>query len=317
MATAEASAQEQAPTTDLPIRSGSDSTDFDIVATYHSLLKSDPDLTKPVAAINALIALLNTVPSTTVYETLDIIKAHSERLKASVENPIPLAAGTDLFNQYIMSSLKQQDGSFDAARNGVAEAGWRYVSEGSTVLTHGASRSVTGLLARAARSRPGKFKVVYVRDEWRPKESDRVVGELRQLGIPTAEIDLASVAHVMASLRKVSMVIVGAEVVTQSGGIISRMGSYQIAKLAKSSNIPFYVAGETHKFSRIFLHDQNKLGFKQSVLDFKLEGSSSHLENPVDFTPPDLISQLITENGVKLPSYVVEQILDIYGSLNG
>ncbi|CAH0054909.1 unnamed protein product [Clonostachys solani] len=335
MATAEASAKELAPTTELPIRTGSDSADFDIVATYHSLLKSDPDLTKPVAAINALIALLNTVPSTTVYETLDIIKAHSERLKASVENPIPLAAGTDLFNQYIMSSLKQQDGSFDAvrqhllrngrlfaqraveARNGVAEAGWRYVTEGSTVLTHGASRSVTGLLARAARSRPGKFKVVYVRDEWRPKESDRVVGELRQLGIPTAEIDLATVAHVMASLRRVSMVIVGAEVVTQSGGIISRMGSYQIAKLARSSNIPFYVAGETHKFSRIFLHDQNKLGFKQSVLDFRLEGSSSHLENPVDFTPPDLISQLITENGVKLPSYVVEQILDIYGSLNG
>jgi translation initiation factor eIF-2B subunit alpha len=33
--------------------------------------------------------------------------------------------------------------------------------------------------------------------------------------------------------------------------------------------------------------------------------------------PPDLISKLITENGIKLPGYVFEQLLDIYGSLNG
>ncbi|KJZ72985.1 hypothetical protein HIM_07557 [Hirsutella minnesotensis 3608] len=321
---------------ELPIRRApTPSTDFDIVSTYRNLLASDPDLTKPVAAIESLIALLNTVPSTTVYETLDTVKLHSDRLKASVANPVPLTAGTDLFLQYLVSSLKQQDGSFDAvrqhllrngrlfaaraiaARNGVAEAGWRFVGEGKCVLTHGASRSVTGLLGRAAKSLSGKFKVVYVRDETRVQESDRVVKELRQMGIPVAEIPESSVAHVMGLLRRVHMVFVGAEAVTQNGGIICRIGTYQIAQLASKAKIPFYVAAETHKFSRKFPLDQRDIGFKQEVLDFSTDAASKRPVDAVDYTPPELITNLVTENGVHLPGYVFEQLLDIYGSLNG
>lgn len=273
-----------------------------IVKTYRDLLVSDPDLTKPVAAIESLIVLLNTVPSTTVFETLDTVKFHSDRLKASVANPVPLTAGTDLFLQYLVSSLKQQDGSFDAvrqhllrngrlfarraiaARNGVAEAGWRFVREGKCVLTHGASRSVTGLLERATRNGEGKFRVVYVRDESRAEESDAVVSGLRSHGIPVAEIPEAGVAHVMGLLRQVHMVFVGAEAVTQNGGIISRIGTFQIAQLAKKANIPFYVAAETHKFVRKFPLDQRDIGFKQEVLDFSVDGASKQPVDAVDYT---------------------------------
>lgn len=274
-----------------------------IVAKYHELLAADPDLTKQLAAINALIAALNTVPSTTAHETLEVIKAHTDRLKGSVRNPIPLAAGTDLFTQYIMTSLKQQDGSFEAvrqhllrngrlfaqraaeARHGVAEAGWRFVTEGSTVFIHGASRCVIGLLERAAKVRGTKFDVVYIREETRADESDRVVKELRGLGIPTAEIDLASVAHVMSDRGKRAMIMVGAEVVMQSGGIISRMGTFGLARLAKSFNIPFYPCVETHKFSRRHLTDQIRwVGVKQDVLDFTTDKPSQRYQDLVDYT---------------------------------
>ncbi|KAI9152081.1 Translation initiation factor eIF-2B subunit alpha [Paramyrothecium foliicola] len=331
-------AGDQPQTSDLPLRN--QSTNFDIVSTYRNLLAADPDLTKPVAAIESLIALLNTTPSTTVYETLDTVKLHSDRLKASVANPIPLSAGTDLFLQYLVASLKQEEqgpagGGFDAvrhhllrngrlfasravaARNGVAEAGWRFVTEGSCVLTHGASRSVTGLLERAAKNAAGAFRVVYVRDEMRTQESDRVVSELRSKGIPVAEIPEAAVAHVLSLLRQVDMVFVGAEAVTQNGGIISRMGTFQIARLATEAKIPFYVAAETHKFVRKFPLDQRDIGFKQEVLDFRVDGTSAQPTDAVDYTPPEYISNLVTENGVKLPGYVFEQLLDIYGSLNG
>lgn len=254
-----------------------------------------------------------------------------------MSNPVPLTAGTDLFLQYLMTSLKQQDGSsFDAvrhhlirngslfasravaARNGIAEAGWRFVSEGKCVLTHGASRSVTGLLERAAKELgAGKFRVVYVRDEARKAESDEVVRDLRAKGIPVAEIHDAAIAHVLGLLRQVHMVIVGAEAVTQNGGIISRLGTFQIAQLAARAKIPFFVAAETHKFVRKFPLDQRDLGFEQQVLDFKLDGESAQPKDAVDYTPPDLIFNLITENGTHLPTYVFEQLLDIYGSLNG
>lgn len=326
---------EAARSTEMPIhRPSSPSANFDIVSTYRKLLDSDPDLTKPVAAIESLIVLLNAVPSKTVYETLDTVKFHSDRLKASVANPVPLTAGTDLFLQYLVSTLKQQDGSFDAvrqhllrngrlfaaravaARSGVAESGWRFVREGKCVLTHGASRAVAGLLERASRSLGGNFRVIYVHSETRVRESDIVVAGLRKLSIPVAEIPESAVAHVMGLLRAVSMVFVGAEAVTQNGGIISRIGTYQIAQLASKAHIPFYVAAETHKFSRKFPLDQRDIGFHQAMLDFTTEGPSQRTEDAVDYTPPELITNLVTENGVHLPSYVFEQLLDIYGSLN-
>ncbi|KAM5345288.1 hypothetical protein ACJ41O_011150 [Fusarium nematophilum] len=314
----------------------SSDSDFDIVSTYRNLLASDPHLTKPVAAIESLIAVLNSHPSTTVFETLDTVKVHSDRLKASVANPVPLSAGTDLFLQYLVSSLRQQDGSsFDAvrqhllrngrlfaaranaARQGIADAGWRLIREGQCILTHGASRSVVGILERAVQNLgAAKFKVIYVREETRVEESDRVVRELRDKGIPVAEIAEASVAYVMGLLRQVNMVIVGAEAVSSNGGIISRMGTLQISKLASQAGVPFYVAVETHKFARKFVMDQRDIGFKQDVLDFSVDAKSKQPVDAVDFTPPDLISKLITENGIKLPGYVFEQLLDIYGSLN-
>lgn len=339
--------------TTLPLRKHPQ-TEFDIVSTYRSLLAQDPDLTKPVAAIESLIELLNAVPSTTVYETLDTVKTHCERLKASVDNPVPLTAGTDLFLQYLISSLKQpqphqhrkphqqqhhaDDDGFDAvrqhllrngrlfaaraiaARAGIAEAGWRFVTEGAAVLTHGNSRSVLAVLARAAATSsggPGKFRVVYVRDEARAAESDAVVAALRRTGIPVAEIPGAAVGHVMGLLRQVDMVLVGAEAVAQNGGIISRIGTFQIAQLASRAQIPFYVAAETHKFARKFPLDQRDIGFEQKVLDFTTGASCKQPVDAVDYTPPELISNLITENGVHLPSYVFEQLLEIYGSLNG
>ncbi|WYZ45171.1 hypothetical protein EsH8_VIII_000487 [Colletotrichum jinshuiense] len=342
-----APASESKASADLPVRNKNTTDDFDIVSTYLHLLE-DPDLTKPVAAIEALISLLNASGTTTVYETLDLVKRHSNTLHASVNNPVPLQAGTDLFLQYLVSSLKQQEGSsvvasnphqsFDAvrthllrngrlfasraiaARDYIADAGWRFVRDGKVVLTHGASRAVSTLLFRAADQSGDagvRFKVVYVRDEHRPAESDRVVKELRDKGIPVAEIAEPAVAHVLGLLRQVHMVFVGAEAVTQNGGIISRMGTYQIAKLAKEAGLPFYVAAESHKFVRKFPLDQRDLGFQQHVLDFRTDGASEQPEDAVDYTPPDLISNLVTENGVKLPSYVFEQLLDIYGSLNG
>lgn len=294
-------------TTDLPLRQQPTQSSFDIVATYRDLLARQPELTKPVAAIEALIELLNTVPFSTIHEFLETIRDHSTLLKTSVDNPLPLIAGTDLFLHYIVSSLKQQEGSFDAVRHhllrngehfanraiasraGVAEAGWRYVTQDKVVITHGASRSVTGVLEKAAKAceaadQPVNFQVVYVRDEARPLESDAVVKQMRALKIPVAEVAEAAVAHVMDMVRRRSFVMVGAEAVTSNGGIITRMGTFQIAQLASKAKIPFYVCAETHKFVRKFPHSQKDVGFHQNVLDFQTENKSAWPKDTIDYT---------------------------------
>jgi translation initiation factor eIF-2B subunit alpha len=151
-------------------------------------------------------------------------------------------------------------------------------------------------LEKAVQKIGAKFRVIYVRDETRAEESDRVVRELRGKGIPVAEIHEAAVAHVMGLLRQVNLVIVGAEAVASNGGIISRLGTLQIAQLANTTpKVPFYVAAETHKFARKHIMDQEDMGFNQQVLDFSTTGFSKRAEDAVDFTVSLFIDLVLSQ----------------------
>jgi len=362
---------------------------FDIVSTYNDLLRSDPDLTMPIAAIEALVLLLTHSPSSTISETLDLLATHTAYLKKSIPNPIGLSAGTDLFQRYLITTLQRPGqlgpaGDFNAIRahllsNGrlfiqrakesrhkIAAFGRGFVRDGSTILTNGGSRVVSALLQKAADEKSGpsavRFRVIYVLPfvngdvESSPIEPEgmETVRALRARGVPVATIPESAVAY---SLGKADIVIVGAEGVVENGGIVSRMGTYQIGLLAKAMGKPFYVVAESHKFVRLYPLGQYDLPIDQRVIDFKTEediaaeavqpvnknngnpSSSAELNllpeekksdnerslngehdtnaravrhDVVDFTPPHLISALITESGVLTPSAVSEELIKIW-----
>jgi translation initiation factor eIF-2B subunit alpha len=245
----------------------------------------------PVAAIEALIELLGQSRAVTIYETLDLVKTQSDYLKSRIPNSISLSAGTDLFQRYMISSLKPTStGNFESVRqhllsNGrlfvsrakagrerIASYGRHFVRDGSVVLTHGGSRVVGTLLSKAAEaSATGgnvRFQVIYVMHVARNSESRDVVSALRAKGVPVATISEGAVGYAMG---KVNLVIVGAEGVVENGGVISRLGTYQIALLAKAAGKPFYVAAESHKFVRLYPLGQYDLGIDQEIIDFRTE----------------------------------------------
>jgi len=98
------------------------------------------------------------------------------------------------------------------------------------------------------------------------------VTALRKKGVPVATISEGAVGYAMG---KVDMVIVGAEGVVENGGVISRLGTYQIGVLAKGCGKPFYVVVESHKFVRIFPLGQYDLPIEQQIVDFKVDGEKS------------------------------------------
>lgn len=49
---------------------------------------------------------------------------------------------------------------------------------------------------------------------------------------------------------RVDMVLVGAEGVVENGGVINKLGTYQIAICARAHNVPVYVAAESYKARR-------------------------------------------------------------------
>ncbi|KAF2703613.1 nagb/rpia/CoA transferase-like protein [Pleomassaria siparia CBS 279.74] len=335
---------------------------FDIVSTYRTILASDPDLTMPVAAIEALVEVIAHSTVSTVAETLDLLERHTAILKSSIPNPISLSAGTDLFQRYLVTTLNRPaslnlgpDDDFRAIRNHllsngrlfverakasrdkIASFGKHFIRDGATVLTNGGSRVVGALLRRAAESTHMRFKVIYVLPSSTSVDSSeghQIVADLRSHNVPVATIPDSAVAY---SLGKVDMVIVGAEGVVENGGIISRMGTYQMGLLAKSKGKPFYVVAESHKFVRLYPLSQFDLPIEQTVIDFKVsttdksvsaepndEGiadmnaeevrkfSGNSAQDAVDFTPPGLISGIITEAGVLTPSAVSEELIKIW-----
>jgi translation initiation factor eIF-2B subunit alpha len=152
-----------------------------------------------------------------------------------------------------------------------------------------------------------------------------------------ATISESAVAY---SLGKADIVIVGAEGVVENGGIVSRMGTYQIGLLAKAMGKPFYVVAESHKFVRSYPLGQYDLPIEQHVINFKTEediadeakqqsaesqktaevdsleaspgSKGGGRSDVVDFTPPHLISALITDSGVLTPSAVSEELIKIW-----
>ena len=341
----------------------------------------------PVAAIEALVSLLQNSPSlSTISEILDLLASNAEKLKQSIANPISLSAGTDLFQRYIINSLQRGGpagaaGDFDAirahlltngrlfvarakeARRMIAQTARQFIKVGSTVLTNGGSRVVSAVLQAAAEAQiketgAPRFRVVYAvsasyknsyGDGGDTAEGTATVTALRRLAVPVAMISEAAVAY---SMGQIDVVLVGAEGVVENGGIISRMGTYQMAVLAKASGKPMYVVAESHKFVRVFPLGQQDIGVDQNVLNFTtkveevietglltpkanfasrriagesitpdLDGSGyfgkdalhdSKNADFVDYTPPGYISALISENGVLTPSAVSEELIKIW-----
>ena len=96
-------------------------------------------------------------------------------------------------------------------------------------------------------------------------QTDLVVSRLMSWDVPVTVIADSAVAFHMG---KVDMVLVGAQGVVENGGILNKMGTLQIAIVARSYNKPLYVASESYKFARIFPLDQTDLTIPGAALDF-------------------------------------------------
>lgn len=204
----------------------------------------------------------------------------------------------------------------------IARTARKFVKDGGIVLTAGRSRVVAAVLDAAA-DEGVRFRVIYVRGGMgrASAKNNDMVRRLREKRIPVAVIEPTAVAY---SLGETTVMMVGAEGVVENGGIISQMGTYQLATLAKSAGRPLYVVAESHKFVRLYPLGQYDLPIRQRVLDFResddedehesngAEGKGQGDGEAVDYTPPELIAALVTEAGVHTPSAVSEELIKIW-----
>lgn len=156
----------------------------------------------------------------------------------------------------------------------------------------------------------GQLAMVYA-DETRPllQGSRLTAFELHEDGIPvTLETDNMAAYAMQQGL--IDAVIVGADRITTKGDVANKIGTYGLAVLAKAHDIPFYVAAPYSTFDFTMADGRNipiEMRSDDEVLSFQGVPSAPtgiKVLNPAfDVTPHELVTAIITEEGVLQPNY--------------
>jgi len=187
--------------------------------------------------------------------------------------------------------------------------------DNDTIMTHcnaGALATVaygTALgVIRATKDSGKNIKVIAT--ETRPvQQGSRLTAfELKHDGINVSLIPDTAVGYSMAN-GMVNKVIVGADRILRTGHVFNKIGTYQVATMAKQHGIPFYVAAPLSTFDLksnpddVVIEQRNPdevtgIGEKKTAPD------NINVINPAfDITPPELISGIITEKGIAKPPF--------------
>lgn len=121
-----------------------------------------------------------------------------------------------------------------------AEAANKLINDGDVVLTHCNVSGQIPLIGEFAHKQ--NKHISFFVTETRPylQGSRLTAWELKRAGFKVTVIADNMVAQVMQE-GKINKVIVGADHLAQNGDIANKIGTYQLALLAKHFNIPFYV----------------------------------------------------------------------------
>uniref|UniRef100_A0A8C2KMK9 Translation initiation factor eIF2B subunit delta n=1 Tax=Cyprinus carpio TaxID=7962 RepID=A0A8C2KMK9_CYPCA len=192
------------------------------------------------------------------------------------------------------------------------------ISDGDVILVYGCSSLVNHILCEAF-EKQRKFRVIVV--DSRPRlEGREALRRLVKKGIRCTYVLISALSYI---LPEVSKVFLGAHALLANGYVMSRVGTSQIALVAKAYNVPVLVCCETYKFCERVQTDSfvsNELDDPDDLIVTR--NGKTHLENwqtvkslgllnlVYDVTPPDFVDLVITDLGM-IPCTSVPVVLRV------
>uniref|UniRef100_A0A672GVW2 Translation initiation factor eIF2B subunit delta n=1 Tax=Salarias fasciatus TaxID=181472 RepID=A0A672GVW2_SALFA len=204
------------------------------------------------------------------------------------------------------------------AAKAIAKSSIEKISDGDVILVYGCSSLVNHILCEAF-EKSRKFRVIVV--DSRPRlEGREALRRLVQRGISCTYVLISAVSYV---LPEVSKVFLGAHALLANGYVMSRVGTSQIALVAKAFNVPVLVCCETYKFCDRVQTDSfvsNELDDPDDLIvtrkgktqleDWQQVPSLGLLNLVYDVTPPDFVDLVITDLGM-IPCTSVPVVLRV------
>ncbi len=256
----------------------------------------------------------------------DIEKAY-DYLLASRPTAVDLKNGLEIIKKNLVNApddiLRIAQGfSSSVAEQGrkIGEVGKTLIRDGMNILTH-CHTGALALVDNGSAIAPiiqawfdGRKFHTYV-DETRPRIQGRLTSwELGQYGVDHTVICDSASGYLM-SQGKIDLIILGADRVARNGDIANKIGTYNLAVLAKFHNIPFYSAFpfstldlETETGADIRIEERNHreisevTGYQQTEsnnVTISIYPQNTRFVNPAfDVTPSNLITGYITPEGI-------------------
>ena len=216
----------------------------------------------------------------------------------------------DEIKKSIIETAKQMADDDIKINMAIGKHGSILFNDNDTIMTHcnaGALATVgygTALgVIRATRDSGKNIKVIAT--ETRPvQQGSRLTAfELKHDGIDVTIIPDTAVGYTMAN-GLVNKIVVGADRILRTGHVFNKIGTYQVAAIAKQHDIPFYVAAPLSTFDlesdpKDVTIEQRDPSEVTRVGDKNTAPDGVNVINPAfDMTPPELISGIITEKSI-------------------
>jgi methylthioribose-1-phosphate isomerase len=205
----------------------------------------------------------------------------------------------------------------------ISSFGVELLPSSCSILTHcnagalatGGRGTAVGIISKAWEV--GKLKCVYI-DETRPllQGARLTAWEMKQANIPATLITDSTAAYLMKQ-GKIDAVIVGADRIACNGDVANKVGTYNLAVLAKHHDIPFYVAAprSTIDFQIKSGKDipiEERDGKEISEINGKrMAPDGIAVYSPAfDVTPNEFICAIVTDGGTLFPPFsnVIENL---------
>ncbi|VDM46263.1 unnamed protein product [Toxocara canis] len=301
---------------------------------FSEVYNTDSDHSIGLAAIKTLMKCIEDSKATTVNELTDELKNVEKEMFTTDYSFTTIRSASELFLRFISLATAEQNvqefshlmdmyckrGRFfiervAKSRSLISRFARPFIQNNSRILIHSFSRVVLKTLIDAKQA--GVNVHVFV-TEANPDANGRTMFDLlRNADVRTTLILDAAVGYLMES---VDMVVIGAEGVMETGGVINKIGTLGMAICAKAMNKPVYVMAESIKFVKEYPLNQSDipLEFKYpaSILGTR-EGKAPKVdlsqEHPrVDYTPPQYINLLFTDLGILTPAAVGDELIKLY-----
>ena len=223
----------------------------------------------------------------------------------------------DMAQQILTEAKKMWEEDIDTNR-AMGKHGAAVLQDGDTVLTHCNAGSLATVLygtalapIRWAVEGEGKH-IQVIADETRPRlQGARLTAwELQYDNIPV-QIEPDNTAGLMMRLGKIQKVIVGSDRIVRDV-VFNKIGTYMVAIVAKYHQIPFYVIAPRSTLS--MGEEEKDVTIEQRMGDFELFLRENTVPEGVkcinyafDATPMDLVTGIITEDGLFTPEELVQK----------